>query len=215
MMKLDYLIDRLQPYFLGLSEENILREINNVSRTFCQKSSVWKDYSDVINQRSGDKYLDVDFGKGIEVFRIIEVILGGKRLTHLTDKDAIEYDTEFFGENSRVGETFGFVTISSDKPVLVPAPTADSTIRVYASLRPSKKDGVMPEEILTEYEDVIFAGVMANLLRIPVMPWYDKGVNDAIYYSRKFISGVEKAGGAIGGSNTPYGETVNLRKFSF
>lgn len=209
LVKLDILIDRLQPFFTGLGEPVILKSINSVARKFCQKSSVWRDYSDAIQQLSGDKFVDVSFGKGVDVFRIANISVGNKRLAHYTDDEAMNYDLNFHNKDSKVGNTFAYTTIAADKPVLIPSPDENMELYIYAYLRPSRKDGLIPEEILDEHEDTIVYGVMAELLRIQAEPGADIETSTK-YYARKFISGVQKASGAIRASNSNRLSSVDL-----
>ena len=214
LVKLDALIDDLQRDFDGLGETVLLQAINRAARTLCIKSSVWRDYTDKIHQLAKNKFVDVSFGNGTEVIRVIKITCGNKVFEHLTEAEATYRDLNFHNENSKIGTTLGYVTISSDKPVLVPAPAENIELYAYVSLRPSRKDGLIPKEILEEYEEVILAGAKADILRMPARPWSNDTMSIK-FWSREFLAGVQKASAAIGVSNSDKVETINMECGSY
>ena len=212
-IKLDKLVNSIQPYVQGIPTTVILKEIMDVARDFCDRSSVWKDYLDTIDQKAGNQFVDLSLPKGVEISRINKIICNNKELEQLLDEEAAAIDINYFNEDAKEGEPMGYVMVSADNAVLVPRPKKDAKIRVFATLRPTSEDGKIAHDIYNEYSRYITSGVLGKFYLIKNEPFYDQ--RNAQYKRRDFVFGIQKARGAANYGNRSKPIKWKMERFVF
>lgn len=215
MKKLDYLVDRIAPRVSGLPTPVILQHIYASAREFCEKGDVWRDYTDAIDIKPNNQFLDINLQSGVEIFRIKEVIVDGQRLQELTNEQALNYDSNYFNLSAVTGDPRYYVMVSADNVVLTPMPDKEvlGKTYVYASLRPSYDNGVMPTDILNEYDDVICDGALKMLYLMKGEPFFD--IELSRFHARRFVVGTTQAKSSATAGNKKTGLKLDYSMFSF
>lgn len=210
-MNFSNLATKISPYVQGLGYPVILDAIRESARDFCEDTEIWRDLKLDIDIAPKQAYIDISFGKDINVIQIRKVMINGFEIRQLTNEEYLSQGN-VFDDSLNSGTPRACAFFAPSRIQFLPINGEETKLNVFCSLKPSLEAETMPEDILSDYGDVIKHGALRELYLMPNKPWFSYDLSK--YHDRKFVLGCQKAKASANKGNSNRHLVVNLRNLT-
>jgi len=145
---------------------------------FCERT---KCYSNIQTKTVGSGIQSIILSPSDDalITDLIEVEWNGKEITPITQKEADQLRLR-----ASVGVPEGYYRPNPESIVLVPAPEASGTLKIYMSLTPTRTANSIPRFLYDLNWEAIEHGAKARLMSLANRPWSDPQM--AGYHKQQF-----------------------------
>lgn len=190
------LYDQVLPYIPGAELPIVDVQIRKALREFMKRTTLIREtFAFPTLQDAGNYQLTPTFG---QVASVLQVFLDNNV------GDEIELPVR--------GEDLRYAGLSSSQPnswwttvpsllSLYPTPDAAYTISVIAAITLKQDDTVFPEELVTNYAEIIAAGTISAMMAMPGKPWTQSAGSQSA--GRTFSDGIKTIRGGLRDGGQP------------
>lgn len=164
--------DRVLTELAGVVQAFALLHIRDAAIEFCERSCIWiVDHAPIASVLSQGAY-DYAPAAGTKVVKAMRAWYDKKPLEPQSEAQLSSLYSYWPGEE---GQPTYFLSEQSDKLILVPKPAAAlaDAIRAKVALKPARDATGIETWIYEDYRDVIAAGAIARMKRMPGKPFTD------------------------------------------
>lgn len=172
----------------GCPEPTAVDALRRTSIEFCERTCAYR----VVNDIDAIGPLDNEYSPvapdHAEVFRILEVTIGG----NVINPSSMEDMPGMFGGNwyAEVGSPIAWFQVD-DKIRFVPLPNTTMELYTTVAYRPTATATAVPDSFFYEYYDAILDGTAYRLMLIPDKQWSRPG--EAGVYASQYLRAISRA----------------------
>ena len=161
--------DHIAPFVIGADTPIIDFHIRRVAREFLRRTCVWREQVQPFDLTIGQPaYVMASANADAEVCNIMSVVIDGEPLPVVQAKARPAY-----GQNSELRKPRGWSKLTPRVLRFSDSPDKAYTCHVEVALSMALSEAVqtLPDFMLTDYNDVFTAGVLASMMMTPGKPW--------------------------------------------
>lgn len=211
-MRFSDLATKISPYVQGLGYPVIRDALIQSARNFCEDTEIWRDLKQDIDLEPKQAYIDISFGKDIDVVQIRKVMINGYEIRQLTNEEYLSQGN-VFDDSINSGTPRACAFFAPNRIQFSPINGEKTKLNVFCSLKPSYEAEEMPSDILGDYGEAIKHGALRDLYLMPNKAWFDYELSK--FHDRKYILGVQKAKASANRGNTNRTLMINYGNVSF
>ena len=149
------------------------RALRRAGRKFCKESGYWREELSLLSL--ADNTPSYDLTGALPADSEIDGILSVVRESDgeaLKDRSPLQLENDYSDWRNERGDPEVYTQFSPTALRIVPYPTTTTdSLRIFARLIPVLTATTLPDMVLNRYGEGIFAGAVAELLRVPNKPW--------------------------------------------
>jgi hypothetical protein len=178
--------DHVAPYLIGADTPIIDFHIRRTAREFLRQTCLWREqvaqFNVVVDQPA---YVLNTTDPTAEVCNIMSVVLDGRRLGVMSDRDLTAYGVEATASFPRGWLKRGPRILRFSDP---PKDTFPCNVEVALTLALDPGVTELPDFLVHEYNDVFTDGVKGNAMLVPGKPWTSPEAGEM--FTRRFHRGI-------------------------